>query len=279
MNKNKMIKILVSISFMLMVSLVHSKQRIVSAGGSVTEILFELGLGDQIIAVDSSSTFPTEMQNKPQIGYFRSLSAEGVLALNPTLIAGSNGAGPDETLAQILQAGVNVKVFKQESYSLESWKSYMTEVATYFEVQEKADAIIKRVSKKLATLSTSHKSVDTIKAIFLLGLGERGPIAAGKKTVPNMLFNMANMENMVTQYEGFKPYSTEELIKNKPDLIVMPAHVAKKLGGRDQICKSMIIKLATKNQGCKLLIMDPLLALGFGTRIDQAVEMLVTHGR
>ena len=60
--------------------------RILSIGGDVTEILYALKADGKIIAVDSTSQFPAEaLKQKPNVGYLRALSAEGVLSTNPTL--------------------------------------------------------------------------------------------------------------------------------------------------------------------------------------------------
>ena len=66
--------------------------RIVSLGGAATEILYALGCGDRIVAVDVTSRYPAATREKPNVGYYRSLSAEGVLALNPDLIVATDGA-------------------------------------------------------------------------------------------------------------------------------------------------------------------------------------------
>ena len=67
--------------------------RIVSVGGAVTEIIYALGLSDRIVAVDSTSRFPSEAKEKPNVGYMRRLAPEPILALEPTPVAGRGGCG------------------------------------------------------------------------------------------------------------------------------------------------------------------------------------------
>ncbi|MGJ0533075.1 hypothetical protein HUN39_15415 [Methylocystis sp. FS] len=56
--------------------------RIVAIGGAVTEILYALGQQNRIAAIDATSQFPPEaLKKKPNVGYFRALSAEGVLSI------------------------------------------------------------------------------------------------------------------------------------------------------------------------------------------------------
>ncbi len=270
------IKLCTGLLWLVLATQVKSEDRIISAGGSITEIMYELGLGTKIIAVDSSSYFPHEATEKPQVGYFRRLSAEGVLSMNPTRLVGSNGVGPDEALQHITNSGVEVKIFSQEVYTLKSWKNYIKEVGHYFQVVARADEIVSRVEQKLSAIEVVPEK-DKKTAIFLLDIGDRGPVAAGTNTVPDMLFNLAQLDNIVDAYEGYKPFSSEQLIQYKPDLIVMPSHVVKKMGGVGAICENMIIKLTTAASGCEILVIDALLALGFGTRIDEAVTVLLSH--
>jgi ABC-type hemin transport system substrate-binding protein len=59
----------------------------------------------------------------------------------------------------------------------------------------------------------------------------------------------------------------------------MPSHSVEKMGGVETICQNLTIAMATADRGCDILVLDALLALGFGTRIDQAVEVLANHER
>ena len=66
--------------------------RIVSIGGAVTEILYALGADKKIVGVDSTSLYPPRaMKDKPNVGYMRQLSAEGVLGLRPSADRGHCG--------------------------------------------------------------------------------------------------------------------------------------------------------------------------------------------
>ena len=83
---------------------VNDPSRIVSVGGAVTEILYALGLEARVVAVDTTSLFPPRaLREKPNVGYMRQLSPEGVLGLAPSLILASESAGPKATL-RVLEA-------------------------------------------------------------------------------------------------------------------------------------------------------------------------------
>src|SRR5690606_32050628 len=71
------------------------------AGGTATEILFALGAGADIVAVDSTSLWPQQVRALPNIGYVRTLSAEGILALHPDRVLLGHEAGPPPTVATL----------------------------------------------------------------------------------------------------------------------------------------------------------------------------------
>ena len=58
-------------------------ERLVVAGGCATEIVYALGAGDRVVAVDSTSAWPPEARDLPRIGYVRALPVEGILSMEP----------------------------------------------------------------------------------------------------------------------------------------------------------------------------------------------------
>ena len=87
------IRHLLTIAVLLLTSMQSVKaepapQRVVVAGGSITEIIYALGEQQRIAGVDSTSIFPLAATEKPQIGYVRKINVEGVLSLNPDLLLG-----------------------------------------------------------------------------------------------------------------------------------------------------------------------------------------------
>lgn len=253
-------------------------KRIVSAGGSITEIVYALGLMDQVIAVDSSSLFPAIATSLPQVGYFRSLSSEGVLSLKPDLLIAARGAGPAQVLDQISSTGVKVKQFEQSIYTLESWKELVMEIGHFFNSTKAANALVQQA---IANIKLHQKSMNyelrQLNGIALLNSGQRGPTAAGRNTMPDLLFELSGIHNLAAGIDGYKPFSPEMLATQNIDLILVPHHTIESMGGREGVCKQQAIKYATQ-EGCNVQVMDALLLLGFGARIDEAVKGLIDQG-
>lgn len=253
-----------------------NSQRTISAGGSITEILHHLELSEQLIAIDTSSLYPADIQELPKVGYFRALSAEGVLSLQPNLLVAAKGAGPTAVLKQIESVGVKVKLFDQLNYDLESWKSLLIEMGKFFGKLDKSNQLIESTIARINQLKSkqSYRS-NQFNAVSLLSIGQRGPMVAGNNTMPNFLFEQAGLNNLGAAVDGYKPINSESLITQKIDLIFIPSHMEKALGGKSGICSNSVIKLAIR-KGCNVVVMDGLLLMGMGARIDLALEK-VTH--
>ena len=80
---------------------------VISIGGAVTEIVHALGEGDRLLARDTTSYHPAEVQKLPDVGYLHALSSEGILSLDPGLILADASAGPVETIDILREARVD----------------------------------------------------------------------------------------------------------------------------------------------------------------------------
>ena len=248
----------------------NQEMRIVSAGGSVTEIIFALGLGDAVIATDTSSSFPSDVHDKVKVGYYRQLSSEGVLSLNPTHLFAAKGAGPADVLNQIKAVGVGTYVFEQ-TRSLEGLTKLISEIGDKLGRQARAKALNAELTQSLAFLP-SLKS-DAI-PVFLMSASERGIMAAGNNTVPHLLMQVLGIENVFGQLNGFKPISSEALLQAQANLIFIPRHQTQGMSAQ-QLCKTQALRLWSKIQGCHIEIVDSLLFLGLTPRLPEAAKQML----
>src|SRR5690606_3315491 len=79
-------------------------QRWVSAGGALSEWVILLGGENRLVGVDTTSRHPASLTKLPSVGYQRQLAAEGLLALRPDLLLGSEEMGPPPVLEQLAVA-------------------------------------------------------------------------------------------------------------------------------------------------------------------------------
>ncbi|NEB67693.1 ABC transporter substrate-binding protein, partial [Streptomyces fulvissimus] len=83
--------------------------RVVPLTGSLNEIVFTLGLGEQVVARDVTATFE-QAAGLPVVTRAHDVSAESVLSLKPTVVLADTTTGPAEAIGQIRDAGVPLVV-------------------------------------------------------------------------------------------------------------------------------------------------------------------------
>ncbi|MGR5377513.1 ABC transporter substrate-binding protein [Vibrio harveyi] len=87
----------------------HAEDRMISAGFGVTEIIYALGAQDKLVGADFTSRHLIEgNEDIAQLGLHVRLSAEGVMALHPTHLIGTDEMGPQTAIKQIAKSGVEV---------------------------------------------------------------------------------------------------------------------------------------------------------------------------
>ena len=93
------------------VTLAAAPQKIVSLTPATTEILFDLGAGDRIVATDDGSDFPAEAAALPDVATFSSVDTEKVVEAGADLVvAGGLGFTPAEAITKLRSLGIPVLV-------------------------------------------------------------------------------------------------------------------------------------------------------------------------
>lgn len=244
-------------------------QRLITAGGTLTEIVFALDAGDQIVAVDQSSQYPEAVRALPQVGYYRDLAAEGVLSFMPDRLLALEGAGREKVLTQISDIGVQVKIYEKPT-SVEGLMQLISELGQDLNREQAATALQQEVRTSLP----ERAQLSDAKGLFLLSAGDRGLIAAGKNTVPQLLFEFNGIRNLADSHEGFKGINSESLAMLQPDFLVAPKHVVRGMGGKQAFCQIPALRLLQAAQRCRLLVMDSLMSLGMTPRLAEAIRIV-----
>ena len=142
---------------------------------------------------------------------------------------------------------------------------------TDLNAKQKAQTLITHITNSLPEKAKAQ----THSALFLLSANERGLVAAGQETVPNLLFSYAGITNIGATHSGFKAINTEVLAVNQPDFLVAPKPMLyKALAASRLFVSNRHLRLLKAAQSCNLLVMDSLLSLGMSPRIATAINEL-----
>jgi iron complex transport system substrate-binding protein len=248
--------------------------RIVSVGGSLTEIVYALDAGDRLVAVDTTSTYPAEaLRTKPNVGYMRALSAEGVLATAPDLILALEGSGPPPAVEVLRNASVPI-LFVPDRHSPEGIAEKIRMVAEALGKTQEGEALAGAVSADIAAIERAIGKIERPKrAIFLLSLAGGRPMAAGSGTAAAAILKLAGAENAVSGFQGYKQVSDEAVIAAAPDVVLTMANVGATLGP-DQVFALPALAATPAGRSRALITLDGQYLLGFGLRTASAIRDL-----
>ena len=254
------------------------QQRIVCIGAALTEIVYAIGAQSYLVGVDTTSTFPKAAQLIPQVGYARSLSAEGILALLPTRVFVTEEAGPPDVLRQISSAGVPIEVLNSE-YRYEGLIKRIAVLGRLLNQEAAAVTLIERLNLEWDQLHfpvSSEASIMStpLRVLFLFAHSSSRLMAAGAQTGAHAMIEYAGAMNAASGYLGYRPLTPESLVSASPDILLMTDHGFRALGDLSVVLKLPGVMQTPAGKNRHILTMDAGLLLGFGPRLPFAVKHL-----
>ncbi|NOI22294.1 heme/hemin ABC transporter substrate-binding protein [Vibrio mediterranei] len=220
-------------------------EKIVSAGASVTELIYALDAQSKLVGVDVTSVTP-EGATIPKVGYHRALSAEGLLALEPTLVIGSDEMGPKPALDQLSRVGVDVEVVDTSS-TIEGLNHRIDQIAKLTNSEAKVGELKEKVAQQVEALNSNQPSQSNMKKVLFLLIHEGRPAnVAGNGTTPDAIIKLAGGINpAASQIDSYKPLSNEAMVEMQPDVILVSGRSYEKMGGSDAVLKALPLLAAT----------------------------------
>lgn len=244
--------------------------RVVTLGGTVTEIVYQLGQGGKLVGDDLSSLYPEAATKLPRVGYYRSVPVEGVLSLKPDLVLASEQAGPPDSLKRLADVGVRV-VTVSDAPSVDSLKSRIRGIADALGVAPAGERMVEDVTRELARA----EAVPATRARALLLINRTGsPQGAGRDTAANEVMHLAGLVNVLQDQHGYKPLSAEAIGALAPDLIIVTQASLDAGGGMDAFLRMPGIASTQAAAKRRIVVMDDLLILGMGPRLPLALTQL-----
>jgi len=242
-------------------------QRIVSANGTLSEILYGLGLEKQLVGVDVTSTYPASLDKIPKIGHNRTIAAEGILTLNPDVIIYTDQSLLLPSVVRQLQSsGKKVVEFKLE-YSKEGAIKLIRDVGAYFNAKPQAEKLVKSLQADLMKLKPNAAPK---KLLFIYARGTGTLMVSGTDTSIDKMITLAGHKNAVSGFTEYKPLTAESLITANPDVLVLFSSGLESLQGIDGLLKVPGVANTNAGKNRKVISMDGQLLTGFGPRLGKA---------
>ncbi|MDO9024503.1 ABC transporter substrate-binding protein [Zwartia sp.] len=242
--------------------------RVITLGGSVTEIVYALGSAQQLVGVDQSSLYPLAAQQLPSVGYYRRLPVEGVASLKPTMVIASEHAGPPQVIEQLRALQIHV-VRVSDSPTLTSLQQRVREIARALDQVSQGEVLLQDFDQALKRAKAV--GVTPLKAVTVVMRGGK-LLGAGRGTAAGVILEEAGLTNALSIHESYRPLSAEAMSALAPEVIIVTRSTVESLGSLQALKDSPILKYTPAVTNDRILVLDDLLAQGFGLRLPQAVH-------
>lgn len=251
-----------------------SSNKIVSIGGSVTEIVFALGQEHRLVARDTTSVYPEAAHDLPDVGYIRALSPEGVMSMSPDLILMLEGSGPPEAVEVLKKAGIKI-VDVPEGHTAQAILDKVAAVGDALGMPEEAKSLSLTLKEDLASAQDEAKTqTGGAKVLFLFAARGGRLLAGGNDTAADGILELAGAENAVSDFSGYKQISDEAIIAANPDVILMMTRAGHQGPSAAELFQHPALALTSAGKNQNLIKMRGQYLLGFGPRTAAAIREL-----
>jgi iron complex transport system substrate-binding protein len=195
-------------------------RRIVSLGPALTEMLFALGLDQQVVGVTTYCNYPPAAAAKPRIGDALHLNEERVIALHPDLIVSVEGDRARlDRIAKLTGARLQVLPTRHVA---DIWANFRTLGALTGHAAE-ATAQTVRLQARVKALTAPAAGVRP--GVFYM-VWDQPLMTAGQDSYLNDLITLAGGRNVVADRGSYPSFSWEALLAANPDVILGPRNMA-----------------------------------------------------
>jgi len=194
--------------------------RIISLAPATTEILFALGLGDEIVGVSSFCDYPPRAREKEKVGTFSHPNVEKILSLKPDIIFGT---GLEQASVVTMLRGLGLKVCVSDPASTGELFYSIKEIASLTGKDKEADSLIAEMRREIKAIEVRRKA-DRAKGkpkVFV-EIWNDPLLTAAKESFINELIKIAGARNIAGDVRrAYVHFSAEEVIYRDPDCIIL----------------------------------------------------------
>ncbi len=193
--------------------------RVVSLAPSITEMLFALGLEEQIVGVTEFCDYPSAAKSKPKVGYANP-SVETIIALRPELVvAPRDFLRPD---LQLKLEQLKIPMFVLDAHTLEDIPLQIHTLGQMFEKVSAANAVTQLMRQRISEI---RRKVETLPARRVLYVLNSQPlITVGPGSFIHQMIGVAGGMNVATRAsEAYPRLSMETVLKEDPEVLIFPS--------------------------------------------------------
>ena len=191
-------------------------QRIVSLAPSNTEILFALGLGDEVVGVTDYCDYPAEALEKQKVGGYINPDMEKIVTLGPDLVLVSYGTPMDVIDSMV---GLGLTVFGTKTTDLDDLLNDIETIGKITDKETEADALTSEMETRIQAVTGQTEGLEQRPRVFYI-VGT-GPLwTAGSDTFIDELIQKSGGVNICANITGYSEVSLEYIVACNPEVII-----------------------------------------------------------
>jgi len=193
--------------------------RLVSIAPSITETLYELGLGDRLVGDTDYCDYPPQAKSLPHVGALLNPSLEKIVALKPDLVLGTDEANRRETADQLERLGI--PLYGVTAHTVQGTLQSLEDLGHILDWDQPTQKLVARLRARVAAIEKQVQGEPRPKVLFVVWY--RPLITAGNQTFISDVIRRAGGESISDDLKSEWPHmGLEEVLKRAPDVILFP---------------------------------------------------------
>ncbi len=233
-----------------------SPKRIISIVPSQSELLWDLGLRDELVGITKFCIHPQEMFNSiERVGGTKNLNIEKIRALKPDLIIGNK---EENEQSQILELQKEFSVWMSDIYNLEDALKMIELVGELVNKSDKANGIKYQIQQSFLNIQQVSKT-----GLYLIW--NKPYMAAGKSTFIGNMLQKIGVENVLPTNSRYPELSLDEIKSLNPEMICLSSEPY-------PFKEEHIKELQNELPNSKVVLVDGELFSWYGSRLTKSVS-------
>jgi iron complex transport system substrate-binding protein len=193
-------------------------KKIVSLAPNITEILFSLGLDQEIVGVSIHCNFPEKVQSKVRVGSYISLDFEKIVSLKPDLIIATGAGNTRDMVDRLERLGFPTYVIFPKN--VEDVIQSVGHLSQLVGREKEGAEIIQEMKRRRERVM--ELTLGLPRPRVFLQIGEAPIVTVGKNSFADDLIRLAGGDNVAgNEKEMYPRFGMEEILKRSPEVILI----------------------------------------------------------
>lgn len=196
----------------------ETPKKVITLAPNLTELLFELGMGEKIIGNTNYCNFPDSAKNIEKVADILTVNLEKIISLQPDLIFITAEGNSKSEYNKLLDLGF--KVFVSNPRNFNGIKKTILDMGKIFDVSDSAQAIVNKWDRKIESVRNTHDLLVFNSVMFLISTN---PIfSVGKTSFVHEILTFAGLANITADSKvNYPMLNREEILIKNPDFILL----------------------------------------------------------